>query len=413
MPDLHSVGSTINRYATNSLIGIKCPACGNEPLRGFYTSYQVPVSNVLLMPKLEEARNCPTGNIHLAYCWKCGMITNIAFDPLSVEYSARYEETQGFSPVFNSFNKEIAQYLIDRYHLQGKNILEIGCGKGEFLALICEMGANHGVGFDPAFVREREPKISRGSLEFIAENYSTNYSNYQADLYICKMTLEHIVNVNEFVRMIRRAIGNQRSPIVFFQVPDIQRIFRELAFWDIYYEHCSYFCATSLKRLFRTCGFRVLDVWTGFDDQYLMIEAAPRNTGLLEPPYDATEDLAELFPLISYFSQAVAIKIQGWSQRLMQYAESGTKVVLWGGSSKSVAFLNTLHVKHEIACVVDINPYKTGTFLPGSGHGIIAPQDLTQVKPDIVIVMNPVYQSEIRAQLASMGLFPDLVMINE
>ena len=28
---------------------------------------------------------------------------------------------------------------------------------------------------------------------------------------------------------------------MFFQVPDMSRVLRDLAFWDIYYEHCSYF----------------------------------------------------------------------------------------------------------------------------------------------------------------------------
>ena len=40
--------------------------------------------------------------------------------------------------------------LIRRYDLRGKEVIEIGCGKGEFLSLLCEVGDNRGVGFDPA-----------------------------------------------------------------------------------------------------------------------------------------------------------------------------------------------------------------------------------------------------------------------
>lgn len=413
MADNKPIASSINRYSTNSLIGKPCPACGKQPLRGFYSAYNVPASNVLLMPTQSEALNCPVGNIHLAYCWKCGMISNIAFDPTLVEYSPRYEETQGFSPVFNEFNTQIAQYLIDRYQLYGKRIIEIGCGKGEFLAMMCEMGGNFGIGFDPVFVKERTPVVTHGSVEFIAEYYSPKYASYQADFYICKMTLEHIGPVKDFVRMVRKSIGKQAGATVFFQVPEIQRILRELAFWDIYYEHCSYFSAASIKRLFRSSGFKVIDVWSGFDDQYLMIEASPRNTGLLEPPYDLTEDLAELFPLTSYFSQAVPVKVQGWARRLQEFRDMGLKTILWGGSSKAVAFINTLHLKDEIACVVDINPYKSGSFVPGSGHMIIHPDALQQIRPDIVVIMNPIYRSEISNQLTALGLAPEILSINE
>ena len=42
------------------------------------------------------------------------------------------------------------------------NILEIGCGKGEFLVQICEIGDNRGVGIDPTYVR-RCPRSSASS----------------------------------------------------------------------------------------------------------------------------------------------------------------------------------------------------------------------------------------------------------
>ena len=82
---------------------------------------------------------------HLCY----GFIANLAFNPALTEYSARYEETQGFSPTFNAFHRALAERLIARYDLHGKDIVEIGCGKGEFLMLLCELGGNRGVGFDP------------------------------------------------------------------------------------------------------------------------------------------------------------------------------------------------------------------------------------------------------------------------
>ena len=43
--------------------------------------------------------------------------------------------------------------------------------------------------------------------------------------------------------------------MVFFELPDTERVLTEAAFWDIYYEHCSYFTPGSLARLFRRTGF--------------------------------------------------------------------------------------------------------------------------------------------------------------
>ena len=41
--------------------------------------------------------------------------------------------------------------------------------------------------------------------------------------------------------MVRRAIGDRLDTVVLFELPDVERVLREVAFWDVYYEHCSYF----------------------------------------------------------------------------------------------------------------------------------------------------------------------------
>ncbi len=405
--------TTVTRYGTHNLIDQSCPNCGAFSMRGFYAARNVPINDVRVVHSRQEALDFPRGDIHLAYCWKCGFITNVSFDPATVTYSPEFEETQGYSDTFNAFHQRLATYLIDNYDLHEKKILEIGCGKGEFLAMLCEAGNNSGIGFDPAFVPERKPQISRGQVEYIADLYSEKYADIEADFVVCKMTLEHIPQTREFVSTLRRALGDRGETGVFFQIPEVFRILRELAFWDIYYEHCSYFSAGSLARLFRKCGFDVLDLWTDYDDQYLMIEARPGVSGPLIPPLPQEDDLPQLFPLAGYFSQSVKTCLQTWQTRISEYHRDGLHVVLWGGGSKAVAFLSTLGIAEEIEYVVDINPHKHGSFIAGSGQEVVAPEFMKEYHPDIVIVMNPVYVEEIRATLAEMDLSPVLVPVNE
>jgi SAM-dependent methyltransferase len=252
-----------------------CPSCGVNAVSAFYEVRGVPVHSVLLMPTYDAAVNYPRGNIHLSFCAACGFIANTDFDPSVHEYSPRYEETQGYSPTFQAFHHELAAYLLERFDLRGKRIIEIGCGKGDFLGLLCEDGRNSGVGFDPAFVPERFQSAGREHIRFVQDFYSEDYADIEADFICCKMTLEHISQTGEFVSMLRRVIGPRRGISVFFQVPDVARILDECAFWDIYYEHCSYFSLESLGRLFAAHGFDVDRVWRGFGDQYLMLAARP------------------------------------------------------------------------------------------------------------------------------------------
>lgn len=184
----------------------------------------------------------------------------------------------------------------------------------------------------------------------------------------------------------------------------------EAAFWDIYYEHCSYFSPGSLARLFRSQGFDVLDLWTDYDDQYLMIEARPAN-GQNRAFSGKEDDLEQLADLVGRFPAAVQRKMDYWKDVLDQVRERQRRAVLWGSGSKGVAFLTTLGITEEITYTVDINPHKRGTYMAGTGQAIVGPDFLRDYQPDLVIIMNPIYRQEIRHDLAKMGVLPEILAV--
>lgn len=394
----------------NQPLSKKCPSCGKESMTVFFETRGVPVNSVLLLPTREEAMNFPTGDIVLGFCEECGFIGNIAFDPTEQEYSARYEATQGYSGTFNAFHKGLAQRLIDKYALRDKTLIEIGCDKGDFLTMLCEMGNNRGIGFDPAYVPDRIASPAKDRMTFIADFYGEKYQKYAADFVCCKMTLEHIPTVADFMRTVRRSIGDRSDTIVFFQIPEVRRVLREVAFWDVYYEHCSYFSKGSLARLFRRTGFDVMELGTEYDDQYLMIEARP-GTGSGPAPLPEEDDLEALRQDVAYFTSTLATTLARWQRRLAEITAASRKAVIWGGGSKGVAFLTKLNVRDEIRYAVDINPLKTGTFMAGTGQEIVGPEFLRSYKPDLVIVMNPIYMAEIAAELERLGVSAELLPI--
>lgn len=380
---------------------LKCPNCDSVSMSIFYEIQNVPVHSMLLLQSRKEALDFPTGNIALGFCQHCGFVSNAAFDPELVEYSSRYESSQAFSRTFSDFYREQATNLIEQYDLHNKDILEIGCGQGEFLKVLCELGENRGVGFDPAFDDTRG-QAKNGQIDFVKDLYSEKYACYHADFVCCKMTLEHIPDTANFVRMVRNTIGDSPDTLVFFQVPDAERILGEAAFWDIYYEHCSYFTLESLARVFVDNGFIIVDLRKEFGDQYLRIVAKPIAIEDGIPDYEY--DLESLAQGVRHFSANWQRDLAGWRQKLKEFHQSGQRTVIWGASSKGVSFLNTLDVGDEIELAVDINPYKQGTYIPGTGQMIVAPEYIREYKPDIVVVMNPIYANEIKQNLEQMGI---------
>jgi 2-polyprenyl-3-methyl-5-hydroxy-6-metoxy-1,4-benzoquinol methylase len=389
---------------------VQCHSCGSRTLVVFYEVEKIPVHSCLLMPSRAAALQYPKRDLRLAFCQACGFIQNIVFDPSVHEYSARYEETQAFSPRFNQFAGDLAGRLIERYDLREKDILEIGCGKGEFLVLLCEMGHNRGLGIDPGCIVERISGEAASRIRFIQDFYSERYSHLTADFVCCRHTLEHIQPTRQFVQMVRAAIGRRPDTIVFFEVPDVSRVLKEQAFWDIYYEHCSYFSLGSLTRLFRSCGFEILDVAKAFDGQYLLLEArpSPSPAGRM---FAGENDLEELARDVQGFEATVGRKLLQWKRELRRFKERGQRTVIWGSGSKAVAYLTSLGTEGEIDYVVDINPHKHGMYLAGTGHEIVPPMFLKDYRPDVVIVMNPIYGNEIRHDLEKMGITAELIAV--
>ncbi len=404
-----SVAPASDRARPSGALG-SCPSCGAAQPDLVHEQDGVPIHSCRLVPTLEQALAFPLGSLRLAFCRGCGFLWNDAYDPAVQDYGVSYEETQGFSPRFRAFAEELAAEWVERYALRDKDVLEIGCGKGEFLALVCELGPNRGVGIDPAFVPGRLRSTAAERMRFVEELYDERYAELEADAVLCRHTLEHIGPVGEFMRLVRRTAAGRDGAVVLFELPDVGRVLREGAFWDVYYEHCSYFSPGSLARLFRTTGFEVEELSLAYDDQYILIAGRP----IAAPgaaPHPLEESVDELAADVRGFRVALDETANRWRERIGAERAAGRRTVIWGAGSKGVAFLVTLGVGDDVDAAVDINPFKQGMYLAGTGHEVRAPEDLVAAPPDLVVVMNGIYLDEVRAQLHTLGLSPEVVAV--
>lgn len=384
-----------------------CPCCGHDLSAVFYEVGPVPVHSCLMLDRPTEARAFPSGHVRLAACPACGFVTNTAFDPKWSAYAPNYEDQQSFSPTFNSFAGQLARDLVARHGLEGRRAVEIGCSKGDFMALLCEAGAMDCTGIDPSAVEGRVTPPTRGTMRFIPDYYGPGHLGLPADLLCCRHTLEHIRDVAGVLALMRRHAATTPGAVLCIEVPDSTRLWREGAFEDIYYEHCSYFTAGSLAAAVRRAGFAVTDLRREYGEQYLVIEAC------LDPSRDRRfaieEDPAETLADIARFRARIGGILDAWRARLAGMAARGQRVAIWGSGSKCVAFLRALGVEDSISAIVDINPHRAGKVAPGLGMAISAPEALLALRPEVVLVMNPLYLSEIAARCSDMGLSTVLI----
>lgn len=385
----------------------QCPVCEATDLARLLEIRQVPIHCNVLWPTRAEALQAPRGDMQLVFCRTCGHLFNAAFDPARMEYTPAYENSLHFSPFFQRYAEALAARLIERYALYGKTLIEIGCGKGEFLTLLCQRGGNRGLGFDPGYVPD--PNGVTAPVAFIRDFYSEGYASYQADFICCRQVLEHIQFPRDFLQSVRRAIGEQLQTVVFFEVPNARFTLRDLGIWDLIYEHRSYFTVPSLTRLFASCGFEVGSITEAYDGQFLCLEALPQGNGAsVGQPDKALDGLASEAAM---FAERYRRKVKAWTRRLARPARAGQRVVVWGGGSKGVTFLNTLKIREQVEYVVDVNPRKQGMYVAGTGQQIVPPEFLSHYPPEVVLVMNALYQNEIQQMLEHLGLTPKLVCV--
>lgn len=379
-----------------------CPACAGDQTEPVYHVGGVPVHSCLVFRDRQDATSIARRDLRLDYCRTCGFLFNGLFDPGVQDYAADYDGSQAASPTFNAFSDRLVAELGDRYLREGGTVVEIGCGRGEFLTALCERSGCRGVGYDPA-----KPVTGEGQhherVRIVRAYFDPAVHDCHGELVICRHTLEHIARPLDLLRGLRQAIGDRPDTHLFIEVPDAGRVLREGAFWDVYYEHCCYFTQASLRRLLRASGFEPVDATLAYGDQYLTATARPTAPSDAPPP-DTDNATLDEHDAVEQFIETVAKQQDHWRRVLKDNAHEGDRCVLWGGGSKAVAFLSTLGRGDAVDYVVDISPTKQGCFLPGLGQAIKPPDALVEQPPGLVIVMNPMYLDEINRDIARLGV---------
>ncbi len=421
---------------------VHCPLCRSSRLTDFFEVPALPVFVCVLYDSPEEARRAPMGRIQLSYCGDCGFVFNRAFEPEKVLFQPGYNPSLTHSSTFREFMRSLAERLITRYNLHGRNIIEVGCGEGYFLSLLANLGGNACVGFDPTVGTPGALSVDRGSVLLERDYYTTQRADLPCDFLCSLSVMEALPQPQEFVASLLATLGARRVE-GYFEIYNGYGAIQRQQTWSILYEQCNYFSVQTFATLFSSNGFVIRDQGLCYESgEYVFVEAlspgeavkelgqAPRNdakslqyTDIRSEPVPffhspgqnsgssnprATND--ECPEAIQRFQSTHQRSLDAWSEVLDDHSRRGQTVVVWGSGGKGMHFLTAFRDAPAIQCVVDINPQRQGKFIPGTAHRIVGPEALVELQPDTVIITNPVYQEEIKRQVQQLGLNPSFLL---
>lgn len=237
-----------------------CHVCESHNVKRFISHQDVPVHQNFLINDQKLAIGITRGDLDLAVCEECGFVFNQSFDLSKLSYGMNYDNTQDYSPSFNTYVSNLARSLVFDKNVKNCSIVEVGCGKGSFLRKLVEVkeGENKGHGFDPSYVG-LESDLD-GRLKFEKRFYDQKCADIHADVIVCRHVIEHVPDPLNLLRTIRQALIHSPQARVFFETPSVEYILRNQVIWDFFYEHCSYFTAQSLTTAFETSGVHVDNV---------------------------------------------------------------------------------------------------------------------------------------------------------
>lgn len=383
----------------------KCPVCNSNLIAPFLVRGSVPVHQNLVMADRISAIEINRGNLTLAVCEDCGFIFNQDFDGSKLSYGKEYDNTQTYSPSFESYISELARSLIYDKNVQNCSVVEVGCGKGLFLTKLVESEEwrNTGYGFDPSYVGAET--VLDGRLKFEKRYYDSECANIHADVVVCRHAIEHVPDPLSLLFSVRQALVHSPDARVFFETPCVEWILSNQVIWDFFYEHCSYFTAQSLATAFEVSGFQVESVDHIFEGQYLWLEATiPAQKPAI------TKKPAFISTLANQFATSERELISKWEIKIQELASQG-KVALWGAGAKGVTFANMIDPDRKwIDCIIDLNPNKQGKYIPGAAHSIVKYHDIADRGITTAILMNPNYYQENLVLLKASNLNIDLLV---
>ena len=348
-----------------------CRVCGggffDEPL----LRYQNMPSVAQLLPDRDSLADDRGIDLEICQCSGCGLV-QLSNDP--VPYFRETIRAAAFSKEMRDFRIDQFSRFIDRYFLLGKKVLEVGCGRGEYLSLLRHCGADpYGLeqsrGSVEACLAEGL-KVSRGFLE----QSDTRLDNAPFDAFIILNFLEHLPDINTVLRGICTNLADGAVGLI--EVPNFDMMVKKNLFSEFTRDHLFYFTRDTISETVKRCGFEILEcteVWHEY-----IISAVVRKRARL--------DLGQFHHHQTKLKRAI-------DEFTNQFGQS--KVAIWGAGHQAFALLSLLDMADKIRYVVDSAVFKQGRFTPATHIPIVPPETLETDPVDAVIVMAASYSDEV------------------
>lgn len=157
------------------------------------------------------------------------------------------------TPLGRGYAEDFLRFVAQFGEIRGRRALEIGAGRGYFLRLMADAGAD-AIGIEPGM--QNAPHWQRFGVRVVADSFPSPKLADKFDLIVGYAVIEHVSDMESFLAAVRRQLRPDGCAI--FSVPNSTE---HIASGDpsmLLHEHFSYFTEMSLRRTLEANGMAVV-----------------------------------------------------------------------------------------------------------------------------------------------------------
>ncbi|MBP0591184.1 methyltransferase domain-containing protein [Paraburkholderia sp. LEh10] len=380
-------------------VSTTCPVCAHSLAAPFFPAGEQPLATLAWPSSAQAARDLPRHALDFVQCPACSHVWNHRFHYDAIPYESNPNRMFNNGGIWKGHLAATRDLLLA--HLPPKPVVvEIGCGEGHFVrGLARARDGGRFVGFDP----NASPETGKG-VEFHARLFEplTDMPTFAPNGVVIRHVLEHLTEPAKLIEQLAWGAAAQGNECwLFAEVPCIDRVFETDRLADFFYEHVSHFTTESFRTLMARAG-EIAVLEQGYDGEvvYALVK-------LGVPVHIRDRQKAA-----SAFSVRSIASRETIANQLSALAEQGKRVAIWGGTGKAAAFIHHFCADaRRFPLVVDSDPSKAGTFVPGSGQKIEFRDVLKTAPVDVIVIPTQWRARDIIAEMAREDIAVDSVMI--
>ena len=349
----------------------KCRVCNHKFFEEPLLRYENMPKAAQFLPDAESLENDKGVDLEVCQCSGCGLV-QLSNNP--VPYYREVIRAASFSEEMKDFRRKQFGNFVQKFSLKGKKVVEIGCGRGEYLSIMQQFGVEaYGLEQSEESVMEcikNGLKVSKGFIK--SSTYRLDYAPF--DAFFILNFLEHLPEPNSTLRGIYNNLTDDAIGLV--EVPNFDMILRNKLFSEFIGDHLFYFTRETLNTTLRLNGFEIIEcneVW-----HYYIISALVKKRKKLD--------------LSHFYEHQTKLKNE-IEEYICRFRDK--KVAIWGAGHQALAIISLINLADKIKYVVDSAPFKQGKYTPATHISIVSPDALVQDPVDAVIVMAASYSDEV------------------